>query len=259
MKRHIIACIKSVMLDAPSGRAVRTSETCDLNPFDRPSLAVALHLRQVLKATVTAVSMGPDACGFVLRDALAMGADRGILLSDPAFAGSDTLATTAVLAAAVKKLAPFDVLLFGTRTSDSDTGQVGPQTAVLLNLPMVTDARFIETGPLGLRVSRSADGFFETFDLSFPAALTIHPASVEPADPGLSGIAAAYDTARVEKWTLKDLGLTARQVGSRGSPTRVVSLTRVKRERKCEMISGAAEEQAEVLLQKLIETGAVGQ
>ncbi len=255
---HIIVCIKSVMLEAPKGRSIRTSENCDLNPFDRPSIDMALRLRKELGGTVTALSMGPDSCEFAICDAVAMGVDRGVLLSDPALAASDTLATTTALAAAIEKLAPYDLVLFGTRTSDSDTGQVGPQTAVLLGIPMVTGAIFIENTESGLTVLRRSDGFLETFALPFPAAMTIHPSAAQPIDAGLSGISTAYDGESVEKWSLKDIGLSARQVGEAGSPTRVISLTRAKRERKCEFMSGETEEQADTLIQRLLELGLIG-
>ena len=259
MAHHIIVCIKAVMLEAPKGgRTIRTSETCDLNPFDRPAIEMALQMREKLGGTVTALSMGPDTCEFSLCDALAMGVDRGILLNDPAFAGSDTLATSTALAAAIRKLEPFDLVFFGTRTSDSDTGQVGPQTAVCLDLPLVTGAVSVEKADPGLQVVRRSDGFREIFELSFPAALTVHPTSVHPRDPELGGIASAYDTQAVEQWNLQDLGLSPKRVGEKGSPTCVLSLTRVKRERKGEFLSGELEEQAETLIQKLLESGSIG-
>lgn len=255
---QIIVCIKSVMLEAPTGRSIRTSETCDLNPFDRPSIDMALRLRKELGGSVTALSMGPDSCQFAICDAIAMGVDRGVLLSDPALAASDTLATTTALAAAIQKLAPYDLVLFGTRTSDSDTGQVGPQTSVLLGIPMVTGAIFIENTTSGLTVLRRSDGFLETFALSFPAALTIHPSAAQPIDAGLAGISAAYDEKTVEKWSLKDLGLSPKRVGEAGSPTRVTALSRAKRERKCEFVPGDTEEQADALIQRLLELGLIG-
>lgn len=255
---HIIVCIKSVMLEAPIGRNIRTSETCDLNPFDRPSIDMALRLRNEMGGRVTALSMGPDSCEFAVCDAMAMGVDRGVLLSDPALAASDTLATTTALAAAIQKLAPYDLVLFGTRSSDSDTGQVGPQTSVLLAIPMVSGAIFIENTASGLTVIRRSDGFLETFALSFPAALTIHPSAAQPIEPGLAGISAAYDAETVEKWSLKDIGLSPRQVGETGSPTRVTALNRAKRERTCEFISGETDEQADRLIQRLLEMGAIG-
>lgn len=258
MPCHIVVCVKAAMITAPKGRTVRTSETCYLNPFDRPALHAALTLRERLGGTITALSMGPRTCAFVLFEALAMGIDRGILLSDPAFAGSDTLATSTVLAAALRRLAPFDLLLFGARTSDSDTGQVGPQIAVALDLPLVTGAVSFEPEVAGLVVDRRMDGLREAFAVDFPAALTIHPSAVRPEDMTLTGIAGAYESQSVEEWGLRDLGLTPGRVGEAGSATRVVSLTRAARERRCEFLTGQTGEQAEALVQRLLELGLIG-
>jgi electron transfer flavoprotein beta subunit len=254
---HIIVCIKAVIMQAPQGRVVRSSDSLELNPFDRPALEAALRMRQERGGTVTALSMGPGACAFALYEAMAMGADRSVLVCDPALAESDTLATSAALAAAIKKLAPFDLVFFGTRTADSDTGQVGPQTAVLLDLPLVTWAHSIEQQNSGLRIERRADGFREEFELSLPAALTIHPGSVQPRDVGLLGIELAFEQGEVENWGLADLDISPEQVGEAGSRTRVLSLTRVARDRKCEFISGTAEEQAEDLIGRLKESGLI--
>jgi electron transfer flavoprotein beta subunit len=202
--------------------------------------------------------MGPEVCASSLYETMAMGVDRAVLISDPALAGSDTLATSTALGAAIKKLAPYDLLVFGTRTADSDTGQVGPQTTVLLDLPLVTWAHSIEQRNSGLVVERRADGFQETFELTFPAALTIHPASIQPRHVGLPGIEMAFSEAEIETWDLADLGLSADQVGWEGSPTRVRSWTRVARARKCEFISGGGEEQAEELVKRLADSGAIG-
>jgi electron transfer flavoprotein beta subunit len=257
MDLNIIVCVKSVVVDAPEGRVVRSTESCELNPFDRPALEVALHLREMCGGAVTAVSMGPEASALALIETMALGVGRGILISDPALVGSDTLATATALAAAIKKLTPFDLVLFGTRTSDSDTGQVGPQTAVLLNLPLVTWAHSIEPVNSGLHIERNADGFREKFGLSFPAALTVHPSSIQPRDVGLHGIELAFAESKVEKWGLKKLGLSPEQVGEQGSPTRVLSLRRVKKERKCEFLPGSAEEQAEELIRRFVDTGMI--
>ena len=257
MNLNIIVCIKSVVADVPEGRVVRSTESCELNPFDRPALEVALHLQEVCGGVVTAISMGPEASSLALMEAMAMGVDRGILISDPALAGSDTLATSTALAAAIKKLAPFDLVLFGTRTADSDTGQVGPQTAALLNLPIVTWAYSIEPMKSGLHIERRSDGFQERFELSYPAVLTVHPSSVQPRDIGLHGIELAFAESKVESWSLKNLDLLPSQVGEQGSPTRVLSLKRVKKERKCEFLPGSAEEQVDALIRRFIDSGMV--
>ncbi|MBW1836763.1 MAG: electron transfer flavoprotein subunit beta/FixA family protein [Deltaproteobacteria bacterium] len=258
MGLNIIVCIKSVVINVTDGQVVRSSESCELNPYDRPALELALRLREEGGGTVTAISMGPEVSALSLLEAMALGVDRSVLISDLALAGSDTIATSTVLAAAIKKLAPFDLILFGVRTADSDTGQVGPQTAVLLELPMVTGAHSIEQVDAGFIIERIADGFQERFEISFPAALTVHPRAVEPRNIGLYGIESAFEECKVENWDLNVLGLSPNQVGEEGSPTQVLSLKRVTKERKCELLSGSIEEQAEELIERLVETGFIG-
>ncbi len=258
MNLNIIVCVKSVVESAPEGRVVRSAESCSLNPYDRPALEVALHLRETYGGTVTSVSMGPPSSEFALIETMALGVDRSILLCDSELAGSDTLATATALSAAIRRLAPFDLILFGIRTADSDTGQVGPQTAVLLDLPMVTWVSSIELVNNAFRIERRADGFREKLALSLPAMATVHPASVQPRDVGLHGIESAFTESKVEFWNLKELGLSHDQVGETGSPTRVISLKRVKKDRKCQFLTGSAEEQAEDLARLLVDTGLIG-
>lgn len=252
---NIIACIKAVIRDVPAGPLVRSAETCELNPYDIPALETAFRLRESHGGKVTVISLGPETCEFVVREALAMGADRGYLVSDPALAGSDTLATSKALGAAVRKLAPFDVLLLGTRSSDSDTGQVGPQIAEFLNIPVVTGVRAVEKKDRTLIVDRRADGFIEKYEVDLPAALTIHPSSDRAGYLGLKDIEEAYEESGITRWDMKDIGLAPGQVGQTGSPTEVLTLSRIKRERKCKFLEGTEEEQANELLKLLIEWG----
>jgi electron transfer flavoprotein beta subunit len=258
MKLHVIVCIKSVIMQVPEAEPIRSVESCELNPFDRPALEVALRMREKDGGTVTALTMGPESSAPSIYEAMAMGVDRGVLVCDPALAGSDTLATSTVLATAVKRLAPFELLLFGTRSADSDTGQVGPQTAVLLDLPFVSSAISLERKDTRLYVEHRADGFREKFELLLPGALTIHPGALQPRDAGLMGIESAYEEGNLEKWGLEDLGLSPHHVGLKGSPTRVHALSRVERVRECEFISGSAEEQADQLVKRLVESGLTG-
>ncbi len=258
MGLKIIVCIKSVIINAPNQSVVRTSDSCELNPFDRPALEQALRMKEELGGTVTALSMGPESSAFTLHEAMAMGVDHGVLVSDPALAGSDTLATSTVLTAALERLKPFDLVFFGTRSADSDTGHVGPQTAVLLDLPMVTWAHSIESSETSLVVERRIDGFRESFQLPFPSMLTIHPNSVAPRDLGLSGLTEAFEEGEIQRWGLSDLGLSLSEVGEKGSPTRVLSLSRADRGKKCEFLDGTAEEQVEELLRRLLDAGLIG-
>jgi len=257
MRLNIIVCIKSVVLDVPQGPVVRSAESCELNPFDRPALELALKLKELHGGTVTAVTMGPESSTSALLEAMALGVDRGILLSDPALSGSDTLATSTALAAAIHAIYPFDLLLFGTRTADSDTGQVGPQTSVLLDLPLVTGAHAVDILQTVMRVVRRADGFREVFEVTLPAALTVHPGAVQPRDITLYGIASSFESRLIEKWGLKEIGLTPDQVGEAGSPTRVYALNRVKKDRICDFLPGPTEEMADELIRRLLETGLI--
>jgi len=260
---QIIVCIKSIISNGLNERVVRSSDSRELNPYDRPVLEVALRIREELGGTITAISMGPEPCVFTLNEAMAMGVDRGVLLCDPALAGGDTLATSNTLAAAIKKLAPFDLVLFGTRAADSDTGQVGPQTAVLLDLPLVTGAHSVEPKDDGLIIERSADGFLERFEVCFPAGLTIlssanQPTSAnQPIDVGLLGIQLAFEEREVKHWNLADLEISADRVGEAGSATNVLALSRVESVRKCEFLSGSAVEQVDALITRLSASGMI--
>jgi electron transfer flavoprotein beta subunit len=255
---HIIVCIKSVRLTAGSEGSLRSYDSVEMNPFDRSVIETAVSLREVGSGTVTALSMGPESTRITLMEALTMGVDRGVLACDPAFASSDTLATSTVLAAAIRKLAPFDLVLFGTQTSDSDTGQVGPQTAVLLDIPLTGRVRAIETMDAGLRVERTADHFVERYEIAFPAALTIQSGAVQPREIDLARVGPAFEGEKVTLWGLKDLGLSAEQVGDAGSPTRVRSISRAGQQKPCEFLKGSPLEQADELVRRLSEAGMIG-
>lgn len=257
MAFQIIVCIKSVIMRAPTGKVLRASDTCELNPFDRPALEMAMRLKEEFDGTVTALSMGPPESVFILHEAMAMGVDQGVLVSDRALADSDTLATSTALAAAIKKLSPFDLLLFGTRTADSDTGQVGPETGILLDLPMITGIQSIEKEGQRFVVERRVDGFWEKYLVSLPALLTVHPSSVEPRDTDLLGIVEAYRDGDIKTWNLADVELSSDRVGAKGSPTKVLSLSPVKKGKQCEFIPGTNEEQAEELVKRLAESGLI--
>jgi electron transfer flavoprotein beta subunit len=254
---HIIVCIKSIIANGLYERVVCSSDSRELNPYDRPVLEVALRIREKLSGTITALSMGPESCAFALNEAMAMGVDRSVLLCDPALAGADTLATSNALATAIRKLAPFDLVLFGTRAADSDTGQVGPQTAVLLDLPLVTGAHAVEPKDDGLMVERSADGFLDCFEVFFPAGLSIHSSAIQPRDVGLLGIEFSFEEREVKHWNLADLGISADHVGERGSATQVLALSRMESDGKCEFLSGSAMEQVEALINRLSTSGMI--
>lgn len=257
MAFHAIVCIKSVIRAAPDGVGLRTPDNSELNPFDRPVLEAALRVKEAEGGTLTALSMGPDVSKDALAEALAMGADRAVLISDPALAGSDTLVTARVLAAAVARAGAFDLLLFGIRSSDSDTGQVGPQTAALLSIPFVGGVKRLHKTDTAWEIHRKMDEWEELWHVTTPAALTIHPGAYPPRPIALRGVAEAFDSGEIETWGAADLGLEADHVGQAGSPTRVTGMEMIQRERKCLMLEGEPQSQVDALIDHLGRLGAV--
>lgn len=257
MSVHIIVCIKSVVKAAPQGVAKRTPENSEMNPFDRPALEAALKISGHHGGSVTVLTMGPPVSSEVLSEAQAMGADRAVLVTDPALAESDTLVTSKVLATAINKIGEFDLLFFGTRTADSDTGQVGPQTAALLDIAFVSSVKNITAKEEGWEIERTMDAWEEKWQANSPMAGTIDPRAFAPRSVGLVGISRVYEEPKIENWSLADLGLKAEEVGLIGSPTRVAALERIKRNRKCRMLEGEPQEQAAELMAWLTKMGAL--
>jgi electron transfer flavoprotein beta subunit len=258
MSLNIIVCIKTVALQAPDSRGRIPVEAYDLNPLDRPALEAVLQLKEQYGGSVTALSMGPEFAVMALRQALALGVDRAVLLSDAGLVGSDTLATSTALAAALRRLMPLDLVVFGARTADGDTGHVGPQTAVALDLAMVTGACEMELSGGALKVVRRADGLVETFQMNLPGCLSIHPAAMQLRETALFGIEESFTEGEVEKWSMDSVGIAADDVGEPGSPTRVLATHRVVRKQQCEFIEGAEAEQAEQLVNRLMADGLLG-
>jgi electron transfer flavoprotein beta subunit len=253
-----IVCIKSVVRAAPDGVGRRTPENSALNPFDRPALEAALRVKETLGGSVTALSMGPAVSIEALAEALAMGVDGAVLINDPALAGSDTLVTARVLAAAIARLAPYAFVFFGTRSSDSDTGQVGPQTATLLGVPFISGVKQIQPQADDWEITRLMDEWEEVWRVRPPAAVTIHATAFAPRSIPLVGIAHAFDPLNVQTWRLSDLGLSGDRVGLAGSPTRVANLQKIKRKRTCRMLAGEPREQVEALVAYLAAKGVMG-
>lgn len=255
MSLHCIVCIKSVVREAPQGIGRRTPDNSELNPYDRPAVEAALRLKEASGGRVTALSMGPDVGAEALAETQAMGVDEAILINDRALAGSDTLVTAKVLAAAIRQAGPVDLVLFGTRSSDSDTGQVGPQTATALGIPFLGGVKEIDQGqgqkPIQWSLKRQMDDWEEWWEVPLPAAVTIHPRAFKPRPVALIGIAQAHDPLKVKMWGLSDVELSPEEVGLPGSPTRVAQLEKVKRGRTCRMLEGEPREQVDALIAHL--------
>jgi len=200
MTFHIIVCIKSVVRSAPGGVAIRQPENSELNPFDRPAIEAALTIAGASGGSVTALTMGPPVANAALAEAQAMGVNRCVLVSDPAIAGSDTLVTARVLAVAARHIGAFDCICFGTRTSDSDTGQVGPQTAAVLDLPFVSGVKEVQVNGARWQLKRTMDDWEEHWDAHPPVAISIHPKAFKPRPIGLIKVAEAFDQPILKRW-----------------------------------------------------------
>jgi electron transfer flavoprotein beta subunit len=252
----IIVCIKQVVagdqvkIDPQTHSLVRTAECSSINPFDLFALEMAVQLKKEYSGSVTAMTMGPNISEEVLREALAFGADRGILLSDPRFAASDTLATSYVLGLGIRKVGPFDLILCGMRTTDSDTAQVGAQLAEELSLPHVTGVENLKREKNIFRVERVSDGFREILEVDAPALFTISPTGPVRL-PSLIDIEDAFAQYATECWNLEDLNADPNKVGIAGSGTWVERLIPVTQQKSCLFIEGDVRQQAKSLLSKL--------
>lgn len=254
----IIVCIKQVIagdqvkIDPVTHSLVRSPEFSRINPFDLFALNMAVHIKKEYTGSITAVTMGPVISEEVLWDALAAGADRAVLLSDPRFASSDTLATSYVLGMGVRKTGTFDVILCGMKTTDGDTGQVGPQLAEELGIPCVTGVEKLEKRKNIFRVERLSDGFREILEVPAPALFSIS-SKMRICLPSLNDIQDAHARFAIERWKLEDLNADFTRVGSNGSCTSVEQLIPVTRQKSCDFIEGDSRQQAKLLLSKLIE------
>ena len=226
----------AVRMDEETGTMLREGVEAIVNPLDLYSIELAIRLKEEHGAEITAVSMGPPSAAKALREAVAMGCDSAVLVSDTAFAGADTWATAFVLAAAVTRLAPWDLVICGERATDGDTGQVPPETAALLNVPLATYVSAVEdVGKAALTVSRLVEDGYERLKVALPSVITVVKEIASPRLPTLRGKKKARRM-DIPVWGPADLGVDAADVGLKGSPTRVVRISRPKLARRCETL-----------------------
>ena len=224
---HVVVCVKQVprthdvSIDPETNTLERTGVESVVNPLDRHAVQAAVNLVDEVGGKVTALSMGPPQAEAAVREAMALGCSRGILLSDRAFAGADTWATSYTLAAAVRRLGDVGAVLCGKQATDGDTGQVGPELAAHLGWQQAAYVRGItDTSDGVLTVRCQADGAVEIWRVRLPAVLTVLKDLVEPGLPSLVDRMRAR-RADVEVWTADDLDAEPTSLGLDGSPTRV--------------------------------------
>jgi len=257
---HIVVCVKQVpdttevKVNPETGTLIRDGVPSIINPFDQFALEAGIKVKEATGGELTVVSMGPPQAQKVIMLSLAIGADKGILLSDRAFAGADTWATSYTLAQAVRKMEPkADLILCGMMAIDGDTAQVGPGLASQLGIPQITYCESVEATEdgKGVRAVRLIDDGNETVECRFPCLATMTtPSDFVPTNPPFTKIMKAKKKP-YEEWNAEKLSADPDLLGLNGSPTWVEKVYPPPSKEAGVMLSG---ENADELVAKIIET-----
>ena len=256
---NVVVCIKQVPetptieIDAETGSLSTAEGKAIVNPFDMYALEEGIKTKERYGGKTTVISMGPSKAEEALREALALGVDEAILLSDPAFEGSDTLATSYVLAKAIDKLEQPELIICGRQTTDGDTGQVAPQLAEWLGTPFLSSVSKIETVEDGrMTVQRMVDTGHQVVETQLPTVISVVKEINVPRLPSLRGLMQSKK-AQIPTWTAADLAVDVGKVGLAGSPTQVARVFFPERVREGRVLEGSLESQVDQLVEILRE------
>lgn len=255
----IIVCIKQVpdtnevRINPETGTLIRDGVPSIINPDDKNAIEEALRIKEKEKdVTVTILSMGPIQAKGALKEALAMGADEAILLSDRVFGGSDTWATATILAKAIETIGEYDLIFCGRQAIDGDTAQVGPEIAEFLNLPQITYVSELKIGDKSIKAKRSTEDGFYQIEAPMPALITCIKELNTPRYPRPSLIYKAFATEdNIKIWTNEDIHVDLTQIGVKNSPTNVFRSFVPVREFHGETLTGSNKDIAEQLIREL--------
>jgi len=255
----ILVCVKQVpdtnevRIDPVKGTLIREGVPSILNPDDANALEAALRIKDQDPSTQVAVlTMGPPQATYMLRECLAMGADEAYLLSDRAFGGADTCATSTTIAAGIRKVPGVEVIFAGRQAIDGDTAQVGPQVAQRLGIPVVTYVQNIEVGDGKAMVQRQMEDGYELIEVRMPCLLTCVKELNEPRYMSVGRIVDAYQK-EITVWDHTAVDLGAEECGLNASPTQVFRSFTPPQKGKGEMLAGSVGEMAKSLVGKLNE------
>ena len=258
---NIVVCMKQVpdtqkvRIDPERGTLIRKGVPAIMNPFDESALELALEIKEILGGRVIVLTMGIPDSECMLRDALSLGADAGVLLTDAGFAGADTLATSYALSKGIEKLGDFDLLIFGKQAIDGDTAQVGPEVAGHLDIPVITFVTdVLEIDPSSIVVERMLDNGKEVVRSSYPVLITVVKAQKRLRMPTIEGILKSFNKT-VVKHGIGDIGADSGRCGLKGSPTRVKKIFTPKQHSRVRYIEGSTEEKARGFLEVISERG----
>ena len=257
----IVVCAKQVpdttevKLDPKTNTLIRDGVPSIINPDDKAGIEAALQLKEKVGGTVTVISMGPPQADAALREALAMGCDDGVLISGREFGGSDTLATSTIIAAGIKTL-DYDLIITGRQAIDGDTAQVGPQIAEHLGLPQVSYAEDIQVeSENSIIVRRQFEDRYQKIRIKTPCVITALSELAEPRYMSVGGTIDAYakEIKVLGFEELKDK-LNPEHIGLKGSPTNVVqSFTKQAKGAGTVLKNASAEEAVQAIIAKLEE------
>ncbi|MBQ0112746.1 MAG: electron transfer flavoprotein subunit beta/FixA family protein [Bacteroidales bacterium] len=255
---NIVVCIKQVpdttevKLDPKTGTLIREGVPSIMNPDDKGGLELALRLKDQYGAHVTVITMGLPQAEAILREAIAMGADRAILLTDRKLGGADTLATSYALAGALKKLG-FDLVISGRQAIDGDTAQVGPEMAEHLDIPQVTYLEDLQyDGNKTLTIKKQLEDGYQMVQVEMPCLLSVLASSYKPRYMTVKGIVECYDK-EVEIWNADMIEVDESRLGLKGSPTKVKKSFAKGLKAKGEVFELDTEEAVELIINKMRE------
>lgn len=253
----LVVCLKQVPMvselpwNPKTGTLRRELAEGMLDPACAHALEAALQIKRQQEAHITAITMGPPMAKEVLHEALAMGADQGILLSDPKMAGGDTFATSYTLARAIEKECPeTDLVLCGCYSSDSETAQVGPQLAEELDIPGAAYVEHLEINKRKVRIRRQTDNFLEILEMDLPGLVTMTIHSNEPRYPAFEGLEEAFSRPAIKTLRAKDLELDPQSIGLKGSRTKILNVYSPTAEKKNIVITGTAKKVVDEIFEK---------
>lgn len=248
---NILVCIKQVpdttevKIDKKTGTIVREGVPSVINPSDKHAIEEGLLLREKFGGKVTILTMGPPQSREALYEGLAMGVNKGILLTDRRFAGADTLATSYTLAQAIKKIEEkdkFDIILCGSKSIDGDTAQTPIELAETLNIPQITYTTNIVIRDNKVRAIREIDDGYEMVETEMPVLITILKEINSPRYPTIKGIVQSFQKGEIIVWTADDIGVDERKIGLSGSATQVKKIFSPESKKKGKILQGDPEE-----------------
>ncbi len=266
IKIKIVVCVKQVpgtteiKIDPDTNTLIREGVENIINPFDCYAVEEAVRIKERFEGEnveAVAITMGPPQSVEILKEAISVGVDNAVLLSDRAFAGADTWATAATLARAINKIEDCRLIILGKQTLDGDTGQVGPELAQKMNIPFIGYvSSILEIDKNKMKVKRLMEDRYETFEVNLPAAISVVKDINVPRVPSLRGKMKAKN-AEIPVWDAQKLEADENEVGLSGSYTQVVKIFTPQIKHETIKIEGTTGEQVEHLYKVLKELNVI--